>query len=162
MNEPSGWVEFVKWLGQAAVVGIGWAVVHHLSARRDLDKARREMTAKSADGLADALSSILTEARSYHLNGRDQKLELALKMALQDVAMRVQALSDICPEKAALARCRAAVAALRRATTGQHFEDEHLGPLPENAQQLEEIADAVLRAKRDLLGLKHLQFSPAA
>ena len=45
--------EFITWLGQVAVVGLGWWVVHRLSASRDLDKARRELVAKSADGLSD-------------------------------------------------------------------------------------------------------------
>ena len=162
MAESSGWVEFFKWLGQLTAVGLGWYVVHRLSAQRDRDKARREMLAKSADGLTDALLVILSDARDYHLKDRDRKLELKLKMSLQDLAMRVQGLSDICTDEKELAACRAAVAALRRAVTGLHFEDEHFNPLPDSDRQLEDIAEAVMRARRQLLRLKHLQFPAKA
>lgn len=158
MTEANGWIELVKWLGQAVVVGFGWTVVHRLSAQRDRDKARREMIAKTADELSDVVSALISDAREYHLAARDLKLELNIKMTLQDLAMRVQGLSDICAEEKALAPCRAEVAALRRAVTGNHFEDEHLGPLSESSEQFESIADVALRAKRRLLTLKHLQF----
>ena len=162
MAESSGWVEFVKWLSQLAAVGVGWYVVHRLSAQRDRDKARREMVAKSADGLTDALLVILSESREYHLKDRDRKLELKLKMSLQDLAMRVQGLSDICTDEKALAPCRAEVAALRRKVTGRHFEDEHIDPLLDSDRQLEDMAEVVMRARRQLLRLKHLQFPAKA
>jgi hypothetical protein len=158
MGDASGLGEFVKWLGQAVVVGFGWAVVHRLSARRDRDKARREMVAKSADTLSDAVGALLVDSRQYHLSERDSTLELKLKMTLQDLAMRVQGLSDICADEKSLAPCRAEIAYLRRSITGQHFEDEHVKPLAESDQQLESVADAAMRAKRQLLKLKHLQF----
>lgn len=162
MAESSGWVEFFKWLGQLTAVGLGWYVVHRLSAQRDRDKARREMVAKSADGLTDALLVILSESREYHLKDRDRKLELKLKMSLQDLAMRVQGLSDICTDEKALAPCRAEVAALRRKVTGRHFEDEHIDPLLDSDRQLEDMAEVVMRARRQLLRLKHLQFPAKA
>ena len=155
MAESSGWVEFFKWLGQLTAVGLGWYVVHRLSAQRDRDKARREMVAKSADGLTDALLVILSESREYHLKDRDRKLELKLKMSLQDLVMRVQGLSDICTDEKALAPCRAEVAALRRKVTGRHFEDEHIDPLLDSDRQLEDMAEVVMRARRQLLRLKH-------
>lgn len=151
-------VEFITWLGQAAVVGLGWWVVHRLSASRDLDKARRELVAKSADGLSDAVTVLLGEAREYHLASRDVACELRIKMTLQDLAMRITGLSEVCGEEMTLAPCRAEIASLRRAITGQHFEDEHVGPLADMDGQFQSIADATLRAKRSLLKLKHRQF----
>ncbi|MDM0018365.1 hypothetical protein [Variovorax saccharolyticus] len=150
--------EFFAWLGQAAVVGFGWWVIHRLSAARDRDKARREMVADSADHIAYQLNDIHSDARAYHLTDRNATIEVRLKMSLQDAAMHAAGLSDICKDDAILARCRAEISALRRAITGEHFEDEQLGPLPETAEQFQRIADAFLRAKRGLLQLKHLQF----
>lgn len=151
--------EFFKWVGQAAVVGFGWFVVHRLSAARDLDKARRELVAKSADGLSDALNVLLSDARAYHLGARSIPSEIQIKMALQDVTMRTIGLSEVCSDAAALAQCRADLALIRRAVTGHHFEDEHFAPLPETDQQFQAIGDGIFRAKRSFLKLKHLQFS---
>ena len=153
-------VELLKWVTQALVVGVGWLVVHRLSAQRDRDKARREMVAKSADSLVDAVTSLLVEAREYHLSERDVGKELRIKMALQDTAMRASSLSEISQDESVLAPCRADIAALRRAITGAHFEDEYEGALAESESQFQEIADAVSRTKRSLLRLKHRQFPP--
>jgi hypothetical protein len=158
MIDQSGFIEFLKWLGQAAVIVVGWTVVHRLSGQRDRDKARREMVAKSADSLSDAVSGLLMDARQYHLNSRDVRLELGIKIAFQDLAMRVQGLSYICADEKSLASCGSAVLALWRSVTGQHFEDEHVAPLAESAEQLQSIADLAMKAKQRLLTLKHLQF----
>lgn len=152
--------EFFKWVGQAIVVGLGWLVVHHLSVKRDRENSRREMLAASADGLAEALGALLAEGREYHLRGRSVSTELRIKMTLQDLAMRVSGLSDLCQETAHLASCRSDIGAVRRAITGRHFEDEHIVQLHEADTQLESIADAVIRAKRSCLRLKHNQFLP--
>lgn len=151
--------EFWKWVGQAVVVVIGWVVVHKLSTARDRDKSRREMVVKSADQLIDALTTHLAAAHDYHLKKRDVPTELKLKMALQDMAIRAQGLSDVLNDEQVLAPCRAEVALVRRAVTGQHFEDEHDGAVDDNAPQLQAIADSVLRAKRAFLRLKHRQFT---
>ena len=152
--------EFVKWLGQAVVVGFGWWVVHVLTTSRDRDKARREILVDSADGLGESLSALFLEARAYHLASRDVASELRIKMTLQDLAMRATGLSELCRDEAKLAPCRSDIATLRRAITGKHFEDEHLVGIKEADQQLQSIAEAVLRAKRSLLQLKHAQFPP--
>ena len=73
-NEASTAGEIFKFLSQAVIVGFGWYVVHRLSSARDKDKLRREMLAKTADGLCDDLSKVLTLAREYHLNSRDKKM----------------------------------------------------------------------------------------
>jgi hypothetical protein len=151
--------ELFKFFGQAVVVVAGWWVVHQLSTARDRDKARREMVAKSADLIADGLGPIILEAREYHLRQRDVARELKLKMGLQDLAMRATGLSQICADEFLLAACRSDVASLRRAITGSHFEDEHVEPLAESADQLEAVAESMLRAKRSLLKLKHHQFA---
>lgn len=149
------------WLIQAVVVGGGWWVVHRLSSARDRDKARREMVADSADLIAERLNKVHEDARAYHLNERDAAIETRIKMALQDALMQTAGLSDICQDSTTLAKCRAEISSLRRAITGEHFEDEHLGPLPETSLQFQTIADAFLRAKRALLQLKHRQFPVA-
>ena len=122
-------VELFKFVAQAAVVGFGWWIVHRLSVARDMEKARREMVAKSADGLIESAGMLLAEARAYHLAPRSTTNELKIKMTIQDMAMRVGGLSAICADKATLAACRAAIAASRRAITSAHFEDEHDAPL---------------------------------
>lgn len=159
MSDGSIGAEFLKWVGQALVVGVGWFVVDRLSAQRDHDKARREVIAKTVDTLMEAIDMILEDARAYHLEERNPSMELRLKMSLQDVVMRVLSLSVVCAEESALAPCRADIASLRRAATGAHFEDEHLAALAHGDAQLELIAEAALRAKRSLVRLKHLQFS---
>lgn len=150
--------DFFEWFGQVAVLGVGWFVVHKLSVQRDRDKARRELVVKSVDGLGEAIDGLVQDAVGYHLSARDASLERKIKMTLQDLAMRAVALSDSCGSEAALAQCRSDIAALRRAITGQHFEDEHEGPVPDSSPQLQTIAECIMRAKRDLLRLKHQQF----
>ena len=117
------------------------------------------MVVKSADQLVDALGAHLSLAHDYHLKARDRTVELKIKMALQDMATRTQGLSDVLPNEAALVTCKSEVALVRRTVTGQHFEDEHESPLSESDLQVQAIADAVLRAKRAFLRLKHRQFA---
>lgn len=147
-----------SWFIQALTVGIGWVVVHKLSAARDRDKARREMLAKALDGIADSLSEIHEAARNYHLSEREPKDELKLKNSLQDFSMCIIGLGNICDNKAALARSNRDAGALRRAITGEHFEDEHTEVLDSGDPQMQIIAEAYLNAKRNLLGLKYAQF----
>lgn len=149
---------FWGWLGQAVVVGVGWYVVHRLSVARDRDKARREMVAKAADAIVENLTDLIAEARDYHLKPRDVTAELKIKIDLQDAAMRIAGFHDVCADKAPVSRCTSAIGYLRRSITAHHFEDEHSDPLPLSDSQLQEMAEAVLRAKQELLKLKHAQF----
>lgn len=151
--------EFWKWIGQAIAVGVGWYVVHKLSASRDRDKSRREMVVRSADQLIDALSALLSDAHRYHLGPRSVEAELRIKMALQDMAMRTSGLSEVVRDRPLLAPCSSEIAGVRRSVTGRHFEDEHEGPLQEGSDQVQVVAEAILRAKRAFLRLKHCQFS---
>ena len=153
--------EFLRFISQAAVVVVSWAVVHYLSARRDRDKARREMLAKSADVLGDIADKLLASARDYHAKPRDINLEISIKMTLQDLSLRTIALSDICADSQELAACRSGLLGLKRAITGKHFEDEHTGPLADSDAQLQEVASQVLRVKLSFLKLKHRQFPVA-
>lgn len=149
---------FLGWLGYVVVIVVGWVVVHVLSNRRDRDKARREMLATSVDDVSRALTELIGDARAYHLESRDKAREVKLKMTLQDLGMRLTALDDLDSEHTNLARCRGDLGVLRRAITGAHFEDEHLAPMDESDQILQEIADALLRCQRSLLTAKHAQF----
>lgn len=150
---------FGAWAGQALVVVLGWAVVHWLSARRDQDKARREMLSKALDSLVDDLTELHQKARKYHISDRDESEEIVLKMSLQDVTMLLVSLNTLNSAKPEyLANCRSTVLQLRRAITGDHFEDEHLAPLPPSSRQLESMGAAFLSAKRAALAAKHAQF----
>lgn len=147
------------WLAGLLVI-VGWAVVHTLTARRDRDKARREMVSKAIDGIAESLSKIHEAARHYHLEERNVPAELQLKNSLQDFSMCLVGLGPVCAakEREALGRCNRDAGTLRRAITGKHFEDEHTEPLEPGAEQLQDIAEAYLNAKRNLLQLKYAQF----
>lgn len=158
MSDPLAGGAFWTWLGQAVVVGAGWYVVHSLSAKRDQNKSRRELVAKSADAMADSLAEILRLAREYHLQRRDIGAEITLKMAIQDLSLRVNATADICEGSEQIAACRSSLIYLRRSITGQHFEDEHQSPLTLGDKQFESIADAVMTAKLQSFRLKHSQF----
>ncbi len=116
------------------------------------------MVAKSADQLIEALSAHLVLAHEYHLSPRNSAAELKIKMAIQDMAMRAAGLSEISSDEAVLTPCRTEIAGVRRAVTGGHFEDEHDGALKESNKQVQDIAEAILRAKRAVLRLKHAQF----
>lgn len=154
----SPWAAFLSWLGQAAVVALGWYVVDRLSASRDRDKARRETVIKAADTLSDSVNTLLADARIYHSEVRDRSKELLIKMAIQDISLQINALSEIALEHSILAHCRSRVISLRRSITGVHFEDEHLGALSNGDSQYQGMAESVLDLKRVLLQLKHKQF----
>lgn len=143
---------------QGIVVVVGWVVVHKLSAARDKDKARREIIAKSADGLMETLNEIFKKSIKYHSEKRDKSLEIEIKIILQDTVMRTVGLSDLRCEKSSLSRCLNEIKAFRKGITGNHFEDEHTEPFADNETQFQDIADAFLKAKRCFLTLKHMQF----
>lgn len=151
---------FLTWLGQAAVIAVGWYVVHKNTAQRDKEKTRRDVLVKIADTLSDDVGKILSIARDYHIKPREVSIELKLKMDLQDLAMRVSAISDIYDDQALLGLARGNVGALRRAVTGAHFEDEHTQPLSDNDRQHLLIVEAVLDLKRTLVKIKNRQLCP--
>lgn len=140
------------------IIAIGWWIVHVLSARRDRDKARREMVAKSCDSLSSSLSDLMTEARRYHCADRDVNGEQQIKMHIQDIAQSVSGLRLICSDTTYLNPCRSSIRGVRVAVTGKHFEDEHDGALSANDSPLQSIAEEIMRAKRALADLKHSQF----
>lgn len=158
MSTSPEWSNFLKFASNAAVVVVGWWIVHVLSARRDRDKSRRELVAKSCDALISDLSALMLHARSYHLGSRDVALENTIKMSIQDIAQSISSLRDVVSNQQLLAPCQAAVRGVRGAVTGSHFEDEHDGPRQENDSLLQQMAFEILRAKRALSNLKHRQF----
>jgi hypothetical protein len=92
--------DVLKTLIQAGSIIIGWIVVHRLSARRDRDKARREMIAKAADALSDEITKLFWIARDYHTKVRDIGVEDNIKMMLQDISARTTLLADISKDSA--------------------------------------------------------------
>jgi hypothetical protein len=151
-------IELLQSIVQIAAIIVGWIVVHRLSASRDIDKARREMVAKTADAMSEELSRLLLSAKDYHIKERDVASEESLKLILQDQAIRVSLLSDISNDYKELAALRGSVLALRRAITAKHFEDEHTSPLNANDNQIQVIAESVLKFKQCLVRLKNRQF----
>jgi hypothetical protein len=132
--------EVFKTLVQVISVGVGWFVVHKLSAARDRDKARRDLLVKTADNLNDDAGKLISVARDYHTKSRDRTLEDNIKMTLQDISVRTNLLSDISPEAKELASCRSAILAFKKAITATHFEDEHDVMLEPGAPQLQSMA----------------------
>jgi hypothetical protein len=159
-NETSVVSEIVKFLLQAFIVGFGWLVVHKLSSARDKDKLRREMLAKTADGLSEDLNKLLTQARDYHLKVRDKNVEVTIKIMLQDLSMRTVFLSDLCNDKDELRRCRTALINFKKSVSGMHFEDEHTEALEINDHFFEVMALEYSKVKSAFVKLKHKQFPP--
>jgi len=139
-------------------LAIGWFIVHRLSAARDIDKARRDIVAKTADELVVNATEIFITAKRYHASERHLEDEQRLKMDLQDMSIRVHQLIDMVDEPSKLRLCATSIAELRRAITGYHFEDKHVEALDAEVMQIAEIADAYLRLKRALFALKISQY----
>lgn len=137
---------------------IGWGVVHFLSAKRDKDKARKEMITKAADSLVDSATQVFATAQRYHTNERKVEDEQRLKIELQDMSIRTLQLSSVIDTQSNIKLCSTSIADLRRAITGRHFDDEHEVALDVSAPQISEIADAYLRVKRAFFSLKISQF----
>lgn len=157
-NEASIAGEIFKFLSQAVIVGFGWFVVHRLSSARDKDKLRREMLAKTADGLCEDLSKLLTLAREYHHMGRDKNNEVSIKIMLQDLSMRTSFLSDLCNDKDELRRCKAALINFKKSVSSTHFEDEHTEALELNEHLFDLMALEYSKVKATFVKLKHKQF----
>jgi hypothetical protein len=157
-NETSVVSEIIKFLSQALIVGFGWLVVHKLSSARDKDKLRREMLAKTADGLSEDLNKLLTQARDYHLRVRDKNVEVTIKIMLQDLSMRTVFLSDLCNDKDELRRCRIALINFKKSVSGMHFEDEHTEVLDINDHFFDVMALEYSKVKSAFVKLKHKQF----
>lgn len=149
---------FLAWIGQAIVVGVGWYVVHKLTTNREREKALRDAVLDSVDTIAGSVTDLLACAQQYHRKERDIADEIRIKMDLQDLSIRLNSLSDIYLEASPLAHCRSKVTGLRKAITGQHFEDEHYAPLTATDQQYQSIAAAALDLKHGLLKIRNSQF----
>ena len=155
----SVWIELGKLSIPSVLVVAGWMVANTLAMKRERDKARRDMIAKSSDSLCDSIDKIFEVAIEYHSTERNRKLETKLKISLQDLTERVSSLSQITQDCDEPQRCIALSVGFRQAITRSHFEDEHLGPLESNVEY-ENIASTSLALKRSLVALKHAQFPP--
>jgi hypothetical protein len=143
---------------QALGLILGWVIVHKLAVERDLNKERRSLVSEGASAQIEKVNSLLIDARKYHTSERSEEAEQAIKMALQDMSESVSALRELVKEASVVKRAQGAVKSLRIAVTGQHFEDEHDGPLLDPHVILETIAFESLRTKRALLALQHVQY----
>ena len=134
-------------------------IVHKLAVDRDLNKERRSLVSEAAAAQIEKVNSLLIDARKYHTTTeRNEEVEQAIKMALQDIAESVGALREFVKDGAVVKRAQGAVKSLRIAITGRHFEDEHDGQLRDPHVILETIALESLRTKRALLALQHVQY----
>lgn len=150
-------LEFLKLLVSAIFIIFGWVIVHKLTAKRDLEKSRRDIVVSSIDKLCEQINVVVQDAQIYHLNSREIGKENNIKRNLQDISIRASALKDII----AIDSCQPIwtnLKSFKQAITGQHFEDEHIEVLSNQNDQFELIAEYELALKRSLYDLKHTQF----
>ncbi|NRR29274.1 hypothetical protein HSX11_03655 [Oxalobacteraceae bacterium] len=152
-------MEFVQQVLQFTAILAGWIVVHKLSVRREIDKGRRELVAKVTDELVNDIRELYLQAKEYHTNTRNTELSENIKFSLQDIATRANLLHGSVLNLADLRVCTQAISNLRRAITGEHFEDAHDGPKKISDSQMYKINQAALRAQRVHFNLKLKQFS---
>lgn len=152
------WLELLKVAFPALLVIVGWIVVNSLTIKREKEKSRREMIAKSADELCVAVDKLFEYSNEYHSSERNKKLEDKIKITQSDISLRVSSLLQITDDKINLTNCLSCVVKLRQTVSGKHFEDEHSGSIGDG-QIFEDIAEATLAMKRCLVELKHSPFS---
>lgn len=154
--------EFIKFGGQAIIVVIGWVVVNKLSATREKDKSRKDIIIKSIDSICDSIDKLFEISRDYHSRStRDHQAEIKIKMLLQDYSLRVASLKDLTGYVPTYIECQDDVLRFRQAITSSHFEDEHTNAEELNSEIFQKIAESALATKRNLITLKHSQFSIA-
>lgn len=157
-DQGCSWVmELVRVTLPSILVILGWIVVNKLAVKREMDKSRREMISKSADGLCDSVDKLLEDSYAYHSSERDPKLEVKIKITLSDIPQRVASLNQLTQDMEKLTKCLKSFVKLRQAISGKHFEDEHGGAI-KNGPIHEEMAESMLDMKRCLVELKHSQF----
>jgi len=160
ITNAGNWNEIIKFGGQAIFIVVGWIVVNKLSIKREKDKARNDIIVKSVDSLCDLIDRLFDSARTYHSKAeRDRDAEVKMKMSIQDLSLRVASLQDLTGYIPSYIECQDDVIRLRQAITSNHFEDEHTGSAELNSEIFQRIAEASLAAKRNLITLKHRQFS---
>lgn len=71
----------------------------------------------------------------------------------------VNGLRSVVADRARFRALQNAVLSLRRAITGQHFEDEQTGPLSESAEVVQQVAAECVQAKRCFIEFKYREFS---
>ena len=147
--------ELFKFIGQVAIVGLGWVVVHKLTITRELEKTRREMLLNGVDDLLSAVNNVFTDARKYHASKeRDVSLEVSIKMALQDISVKLEQISRL-TSAGTSEGCGKSFIGLKRAITLVDFEDEHNGSLHDGSSLQQLIVAQALSLKRSLYELKY-------
>jgi hypothetical protein len=154
----SFWLDLARISLPTIMIIIGWSVVNKLTVKREKEKSRRELIAKAVDDLCLSVDKLFEYANNYHSSIRDNKLEMQIKIAQNDLSLHLSSLMQITHDTVSLANCLTAVIKLRQAISGNHFEDEHLGPT-NNGRIHEGIAEASLAMKRCLFKLKYSQLS---
>src|SRR5580698_9380143 len=94
-----------QFASNAAVVIIGWGIVHLLSARRDTQKARKDLVAGTSDALVAQITELFGSAREYHTKPRDIAVENHLKMTIQDIAQSMTGLKSMIEDRVSLGYC---------------------------------------------------------
>jgi hypothetical protein len=118
-------IELARFVLPASLVIVGWIVVNQLAVKREMDKSRREMIAKSADGLCDSIDKLFEYSNDYHSSERDGKLEVKIKITLNDISQRVASLMQITQDTNKLTNCLTSIIKLPSCYK-QALEDEHV------------------------------------
>lgn len=158
MAEASAVVEFWRFASQALVVAVGWWVVNGLTRARENEKAKADSLVQECDALIELADEIFSLVYSYHTTVRLIEAEIKIVMKFTDLEYRVANLTLLASSRFLLTPIRREVIALKQASTGRHFEDEHLGPLGQSDEVLSAVADAVLKIKRRLTKTKLERF----
>lgn len=152
-------VEIAKFFAQAVVVVIGWWVVNDLTRSREKDKSRREMALQECDAISALVDSFFLKSYAYHTTERKIQSELLMKMEITHISYRLSNLEALKIPIAEISGLLTALIRLKRAATGNHFEDEHTIALGEESPELADLADAAVSLNRQLIEVKSTQFN---
>lgn len=161
MAEPSAAfvLEMAKFFAQAAVVVIGWWVVNRLTQSREQEKARKDMASKECDALSVLVDSFFAKSYEYHTTGRRVRSELLMKMEITDISYRLSNLNKLSIPPGTISALLTTLIRLKIAATGNHFEDEHMGAMNQEAVELADLAEASISLKSQLIEVKSALFA---
>jgi hypothetical protein len=147
---------FLKEALPSFFVIFGWVVVHKLTVHRELEKARREIKAKALDDLSTKIDRLFEDARSYHrAQTQDTIKASSIKSILRDIAVNLAEMNSLFEN---LSACSFQLIVLRKAITGNNFDNSRSDDATVRDSILEEVARSSLEMKRRLLSEKYRLF----
>lgn len=117
--------EVLKVLLPAALIMLGWIIVHDLSQERDIATARRKALLEQLDLLLKLSEEVLAWVLEYHAKSRDEALERKIVALFSYMGMIVSSLEDLGLDHEAKRALIEAHNGFKRGSTGHHFSDEH-------------------------------------